>query len=72
MVTNAHAAQAAKSVNMLAKTLDNNDSIQLYAEPVKRILDRSTREVVGWLYEWNTGSLVPMWKCGRKSDVVYE
>ncbi|UUV08686.1 hypothetical protein [Ruegeria sp. YS9] len=45
---------------------------RLHAEPIKRILDRSTGEVVGWLYEWNTGSQVPMWKDGRKTDVVYE
>ncbi len=45
---------------------------RLHAEPIKRILDRTTREVVGWLYEWNTGSQVPMWKDGRKSDVIYE
>ncbi len=44
---------------------------RLHAEPIKRILDRETREVVGWLYKWNTGSLVPMWKDGRKTDVIY-
>lgn len=48
------------------------DKTRLHAEPIKRILDRTTREVVGWLYEWNTGSQVPMWKDGRKSDVIYE
>jgi hypothetical protein len=48
------------------------DKIRLEATPIKRILDRETREVVGWLYEWNTGAHVPMWKDGRKSDVVYE
>lgn len=60
-------------------TVDLKDSIngfadktRLEAEPIKRILDRATREVVGWLYEWNTGSQVPMWKNGRKTDVIYE
>lgn len=48
------------------------DETRLHAAPIKRILDRTTREVVGWLYEWNTGSQVPMWKEGRKTDVVYE
>ncbi|MEN8950657.1 hypothetical protein [Planktotalea arctica] len=45
---------------------------RLEAKPIKRILDRKTREVVGWLYEWNTGERVPMWKDGCKTDVVYE
>ena len=48
------------------------DKVRLHAKPIKRILDRETREVVGWLYEWNTGAQVPMWKNGRKTDVVYE
>ncbi|SFO26283.1 hypothetical protein SAMN04487859_12157 [Roseovarius lutimaris] len=45
---------------------------RLYAKPIKRILDRKTRTVVGWLYEWNTGAQVPMWKDGKKTDVIYE
>ncbi len=45
---------------------------RLHAEPIKRILDKKTRQVVGWLYQWNTGELVPSWKDGRKSDVIYE
>jgi len=45
---------------------------RLHATPIKRILDRNSRELVGWLYEWNTGAHVPMWVDGRKSDVIYE
>jgi hypothetical protein len=45
---------------------------RLHAEPIKRILDRKTRVVVGWLYRWNTGSEVPMWKDGKRTDVIYE
>ena len=45
---------------------------RLHAEPINRILDRKSRKVVGWLYKWNTGSLVPMWKNGKQSDVIYE
>ena len=41
------------------------------ARAIKRILDRNSREVVGWLYEWNTGQLAVMWKDGRRDDVVY-
>jgi hypothetical protein len=43
-----------------------------YARPIKRILDRKTGKVVGWLYEWNTGALVPMWKAARCKDVIYD
>ena len=43
---------------------------RLEAEPIKRILDAKTREVVGWLYQWNTGALAPMWKDGRKTNVI--
>ena len=44
--------------------------LRLEAQAVTRILDRETREVVGWLYLWNTGALVPKWKNGAKTDVV--
>ena len=43
-----------------------------YARPVMRILDRNTRKVVGWMYEWNTGARVPMWKAGVCEDVIYD
>lgn len=42
------------------------------AKAVKRILDARTREIVGWLYEWNDGTQTPLWKDGAKSDVTYE
>lgn len=45
---------------------------RLAARATKRILDRQSREVVGWLYEWNTGEQVPMWKNEHRDDVVYE
>jgi hypothetical protein len=38
---------------------------------VKQILARETGEVVGWLYEWNTGERVPMWKSGAYQNVIY-
>lgn len=44
---------------------------RLHARAVKRILDRQSGTLVGWLYEWNTGELVPRWKAGAKSDVIY-
>ena len=61
------------------QTIDLNDAIKmpagkkrLHATPINRILDRKSREVVGWLYEWNTGERRPMWKTGRCEDVIYE
>lgn len=42
-----------------------------HAKPIKRILDRKTRELVGWLYQWNTGHLAPMWKDGPRENVEY-
>ena len=44
---------------------------RLCAQAVKRIHDRQSGELVGWLYEWNTGELVPRWKTEARSDVIY-
>lgn len=45
---------------------------RVHARAVKRIFDRETGQLVGWLYEWNTGSLVPRWKSEARDDVIYE
>ncbi|WP_123619128.1 MULTISPECIES: hypothetical protein [Rhodobacterales] len=45
---------------------------RLEAQAIKRILDAKTREVVGWLYEWNTGEQLPRWKDGFREHVIYE
>ncbi|ATF04030.1 hypothetical protein PhaeoP75_04431 (plasmid) [Phaeobacter gallaeciensis] len=45
---------------------------RLEAKAIKRILDAKTREIVGWLYEWNTGEILPRWKDGRRENVIYE
>ena len=54
------------------KSLHGAAGKRLYAKSVKRILDRQSGELVGWLYEWNTGDLVPRWKGEARSDVVYD
>ncbi|MEH6523744.1 hypothetical protein [Sulfitobacter sp.] len=41
------------------------------AHAIARILDRKTRVVVGWLYQWNTGERTPKWKKGVRTDVIY-
>ena len=48
------------------------EQTRLHAHAVSRILDRENGELVGWLYKWNTGELVPRWRAGVKSDVVYD
>lgn len=40
----------------------SSEPVRLYAHAIERILDRETGEIVGWLYLWNTGELVPRWK----------
>lgn len=45
---------------------------RLHAHAVKRILDRKSGAVVGWLYEWNTGERVPRWKTEEHKDVIYD
>lgn len=45
---------------------------RLQARAVKRILDGDTGELVGWLYQWNTGALSPRWKAGPCDHVIYD
>ena len=45
---------------------------RLSAQPIKKILDQDTGELVGWLYAWNTGEREPMWCDGAKTNVRYE
>ena len=47
------------------------EPVRLHARAVKRIHDRKSGALVGWLYEWNTGELVPRWKADARADVVY-
>ncbi|RLQ84973.1 hypothetical protein [Notoacmeibacter ruber] len=39
---------------------------------VARILKRSTREHVGYLYQWNTGEKQDGWFSDTIEDVIYE
>ncbi|MBK0328767.1 hypothetical protein I5535_15865 [Rhodobacteraceae bacterium F11138] len=48
------------------------DKERLEARAIGRILDRQTREIVGWVYEWNTGERAHLWKNGEREDVVFE
>ncbi|WP_143076375.1 hypothetical protein [Roseovarius lutimaris] len=62
----------ALSMPATTKTTRKESKQRRTAEPIKFILDSDTRDVVGWLYKWNTGALVPMWKDGKRQNVVYE
>ena len=42
-----------------------------HARAIKRVLDGKSREIVGWLYEWNTGQIAVMWKDQPCEDVIY-
>lgn len=54
------------------KRIARDEPQRLHAHAVKRILNRQTGEVVGWLYEWNTGEHVPRWKNEAQKDIVYD
>lgn len=47
------------------------DPKRVHARAIKRIFDRESGELVGWLYEWNTGCLVPRWKSKAYKNVIY-
>ncbi len=58
--------------SVVSKPLGHKVGKRWDAKPIRRILDRKTLEVVGWLYEWNTGELLPMWKSGACNDFIYD
>lgn len=51
---------------------DETGTTRLHAEAIKRILDPDTGEIVGWLYQWNTGAVCPRWKSEPREHVIYE
>ena len=54
------------------KPMRRNTPKRLYARAIKRIHDSKSGDLVGWLCEWNTGSVVPPWIAGARKDVYYE
>lgn len=44
---------------------------RLEAKPIACIVDQRTKEIVGWLYVWNTGQRVPRWIRKPRKDVFY-
>jgi len=45
---------------------------KLEARAIRRILDRKSGVVVGWIYLWNNGQEEPMWICERRDGVTYD
>lgn len=46
---------------------------KIEGKAVARILDAKTRDIVGYLYEWNTGARIPKWKDDIvREDVIYD
>lgn len=46
---------------------------KIEGKAVARILDANTRDIVGYLYEWNTGARTPKWKDDIvREDVIYD
>ena len=54
-----------------AKKTEKSTGRKEHAHAINRILDRKTRQTVGWLYEWNTGQVGIMWKDKPCKDVIY-
>ena len=45
---------------------------KIEGKAIARILDAKTRDIVGYLYEWNTGARQPKWKDDIvREDVIY-
>lgn len=43
---------------------------KIEAKAIARILDARTREIVGYLYEWNTGDIEAKWNDDIPRDVT--
>lgn len=77
--TNAHMIAQADQRAMPIKTKEGSsgkpskkENMRLHARAIKRIYDRRTGEHVGWLYQWNNGSLAPRWKSKAYEDIIYD
>lgn len=48
---------------------------KIEGKAIARILDAKTNEIVGYLFEWNTGDVDPKWNDDiprKEEEVVYE
>ena len=44
---------------------------RLTGTPIKQILCRTSGKLVGFLYQWNTGEILPAWRNGPVADIQY-
>lgn len=44
---------------------------RLTGTPIKRILCKTSGKLVGFLYEWNNGDILPTWRNGLVDEVCY-
>ena len=51
--------------------MTNSSEPKLEAYAFQQVLNRHTKEVVGYRYRWNNGSVQTMWCSGRVKDVIY-
>lgn len=58
--------------SLMAPTAIDESEERKTATAIKRVLDRKTRKVVGWLYQWNSGHMAVLWNDKRYDDIVYE
>lgn len=73
-------ARCAEQVKVLTESrvpnvdteLETADTFLVAAEPIKRIINKETGFLVGWLYRWDNGHLMPRWKSGPHRNVRYE
>lgn len=61
-----------QKIKVTSKTTLKKTNKKLYAWPVQRILDKETLELVGWVYQWNTGERGRTWENGEKNNVIYD
>lgn len=50
----------------------HKSSSLLEARPICRILAQHSGEIVGWLYRWETGELMPLWLKEAMADCFVE
>lgn len=44
---------------------------RLTGTPIKQILCKTSGKLVGFLYEWNNGDILPTWRNGPVDEVRY-
>jgi len=68
-----HRRKGAQTPTASQKDLNMVRKRKIEGKAVARILDAKTRDIVGYLYEWNTGARTPKWIDDVvREDVIYD